>query len=92
VVTDLRLLWRSSSQGDEENQLQRYRYPPEIIHQAVWLYLRFILSFRDMEDLLAERGIAVTDETKVLRWRRIVLQGDLKVRRSSRGGCTTLRL
>jgi putative transposase len=36
-----------------------YRFPPEIIQQAIWLYVRFILSFRDVEDLLAERGIAV---------------------------------
>src|SRR5208282_5015412 len=40
---------------------------PEIIHQAIWLYLRFALSFRDVEDLLAERGIAVSYET-VRRW------------------------
>jgi hypothetical protein len=33
-----------------------YRFPPEIIQQAIWLYLRFTLSFRDVEDLLAERG------------------------------------
>ena len=44
-----------------------YRFPPEIIHQAIWLYLRFTLSFRDIEDLLAERGIAVSYET-VRRW------------------------
>jgi hypothetical protein len=31
-----------------------------VIHQAIWLYLRFTLSFRDVEDLLAERGIAVS--------------------------------
>jgi hypothetical protein len=37
-----------------------YRFPPEVIHQAVWLYLRFTLSFRDVEDLLAERGIGVS--------------------------------
>jgi transposase-like protein len=37
-----------------------YRFPPEVIHQAIWLYLRFTLSFRDVEDLLAERGIAVS--------------------------------
>jgi transposase-like protein len=37
-----------------------YRFPPEIIQQAIWLYLRFTLSFRDVEDLLAERGIAVS--------------------------------
>ena len=40
-----------------------YRFPPEIIQQAIWLYLRFTLSFRDVEDLLAERGIAVSYET-----------------------------
>jgi hypothetical protein len=34
-----------------------YRFPPEIIQQAIWLYIRFTLSFRDVEDLLAERGI-----------------------------------
>jgi putative transposase len=44
-----------------------YRFPPEIIHHAIWLYLRFTLSFRDVEDLLAERGIAVSYET-VRRW------------------------
>src|ERR1700691_5303203 len=44
-----------------------YRFPPEIIHQAIWLYLRFTLSFRDVEDLLAERGLVVSYET-VRRW------------------------
>ena len=44
-----------------------YRFPPEVIRQAIWLYLRFTLSFRDVEDLLAERGIAVSYET-VRRW------------------------
>ncbi len=38
-----------------------------IIHQAIWLYLRFTLSLRDVEDLLAERGIMVSYET-VRRW------------------------
>ena len=33
-----------------------YRFPPEVIDHAIWLYLRFTLSFRDVEDLLAERG------------------------------------
>jgi putative transposase len=36
------------------------RFPSEIMHQAVWLYLRFSLSFRDVEDLLAEWGIVVS--------------------------------
>ena len=39
-----------------------YRFPLEIIQQAIWLYLRFTLSLRDVEDLLAERGIAVSYE------------------------------
>ncbi len=37
-----------------------YRFPPEIMQQAIWIYLRFTLSFRDVEDLLAERGILVS--------------------------------
>ncbi len=40
-----------------------YRFPPEIISHAVWLYHRFSLSFRDAEDLLAQRGITVSYET-----------------------------
>ena len=40
-----------------------YRFPSEIISHAVWLYYRFALSFRDVEDLLAQRGITVTYET-----------------------------
>jgi len=44
-----------------------YRFPPEIIRQAIWLYLRLTLSLRDVEDLLAERGVAVSYET-VRRW------------------------
>ena len=36
-----------------------YRFPPEIISHAIWLYYRFCLSFRDVEDLLAERGVIV---------------------------------
>ena len=41
---------------------KRYRFPPEIIQHAVWLYHRFNLSHRDIEDLLAKRGIAVSYE------------------------------
>jgi len=41
---------------------RRHRFPPEIISHAVWLYYRFCLSFRDVEDLLAERGIIVSYE------------------------------
>jgi transposase-like protein len=45
----------------------RHRFPPEIIQHVVWLYFRFPLSFRDVEDLLAERGVDVSYET-VRRW------------------------
>src|SRR4051812_12712141 len=44
-----------------------YRFPSDIIQRAVWMYLRFTLSFRDVEELLAERSIIVTHET-VRRW------------------------
>ena len=44
-----------------------YRFPPAIIQQVIWLYFRFTLSFRDVEDLLAEHGITVSYET-VRRW------------------------
>ena len=44
-----------------------YRFPPEVISHAIWLYYRFNLSFRDIEDLLAQRGIIVSYET-IRRW------------------------
>jgi len=44
-----------------------YRFPSEIISYAIWAYHRFCLSFRDVEDLLAERGITVSYET-IRRW------------------------
>ncbi len=47
----------------DQSPYRGYRYPPEIISRAVWLYHRFCLSFRDVEDLLAERGIIVSYET-----------------------------
>jgi transposase-like protein len=46
---------------------KRHRFPPEIIRHSVWLYARFTLSFRDVEDLLAERGLDISYET-VRRW------------------------
>jgi putative transposase len=45
----------------------RHRFPPDIIRHAVWLYLRFTLSYRDVEDLLAERGLIVSNEA-IRRW------------------------
>jgi len=45
------------------NTYKRHRFPPDIISYAAWLYYRFNLSHRDIEDLLAERGIIVTRES-----------------------------
>jgi hypothetical protein len=45
----------------------RHQFPPEVIRHAIWLYLRFTLSYRDVEELLAERGLDVSYET-VRRW------------------------
>src|SRR6202045_5115613 len=42
---------------------RRHRFPPPIIQHAIWLYLRFTLSYRDVEELLAERGLEVSYET-----------------------------
>src|SRR6478735_59250 len=44
-----------------------HRFPPEVISQAVWLYFRFPLSLRMVEEMLAARGITVTHET-VRQW------------------------
>ncbi|TWG98242.1 putative transposase, partial [Ochrobactrum sp. J50] len=46
---------------------QRHRFPPQLIAHAVWLYLRFNLSLREVEEMLLERGIDVSYET-VRRW------------------------
>ena len=45
------------------NTYKRHRFPAEVISHAVWLYYRFNLSHRDIEDLLAERGITVSHES-----------------------------
>jgi len=45
----------------------RHRFPPEVIRHAIWLYVRFTLSYRDVEELLAERGLDISYET-VRRW------------------------
>jgi len=58
-----------------EISYRRHRFPPVIIQHAVWLYLRFTLSYRDVErdaeELLAERGLDISYETVrcwVLKW------------------------
>ena len=42
---------------------RRHRFPAEVIRYAVWLYFRFTLSLRDVEELMAERGVEVSYET-----------------------------
>ena len=54
--------WQSRPMTSQAPSYRGYRFPPDIISHAVWLYHRFGLSFRDVEDLLAERGITVTYE------------------------------
>ncbi|GAC1046054.1 IS6 family transposase [Rhizobium sp. No.120] len=64
---------------------RRHRFPAEIIAHAVWLYYRFPLSFRDVEDLLAERGIEVSFQT-VSEWAaKFGLKFAHQLRRRSRG-------
>jgi hypothetical protein len=70
IVTAIRacgLAGSSVAKGMKKISYKGYRFLPEIIQQAIWLYVRFTLSFRDVEDLLAERGIVVSYET-VRRW------------------------
>jgi len=42
---------------------KRHRYPPQVISHAIWLYHRFTLSFRDIEEILASRGVVVSYES-----------------------------
>ena len=54
---------------------RRHRFPPTVIQHAVWLYLRFTLSYRDVEELLAQRGIDLSYESVrswVLKFCRII--------------------
>ena len=55
------------NEGTAVHNYTRHRFPPAIIGHAVWLYFRFALSYRDVEELLAERGIILTYET-VRQW------------------------
>jgi transposase-like protein len=46
---------------------KRHRFHPDIIRRAIWMYFKFNLSFRDIEDLMTERGVDVSYET-IRRW------------------------
>ncbi len=60
-----------------------YRFPAESIAHAVWRYFRFALRYRDVEELLAERGVVVTHET-IRRWSRKFGQTDANALRRRR--------
>ena len=54
---------QSDGMKTRRSRYLRHRFPPDIISHAVWLYHRFSLSYREVEELLAERGVNVTYET-----------------------------
>ena len=68
-----------------QNIYKRYRFPSVIIQYAVWLYYRFNLSHRDIEDLLAERGINVTYEAIRLWCNRFGPKYTARLKRKHRG-------
>src|SRR5439155_6407785 len=67
---------------------RRHRFPSPIIQHAIWLYLRFTLSYRDVEELLAERGLEVSYET-VRRW--VLKFGPMVARRAAGAAATPER-
>ncbi len=67
------------------NIYKRYRFPPEIIQYAVWLYHRFNLSHRDIEDLLSERGIQVSYEAIRLWCNKFGTEYAKRLKRKRRG-------
>ena len=74
--------------SQQPSRYRGYRFPPAIIAHAVWLYHRFGLSFRDVEDLLAERGVTVTYET-IRQWCLtfgLEYARQLRTRRGRQGG------
>ncbi len=59
-IVNLTQVWQTGVMKTKTPSYQRHRFPSEIISHAVWLYHRFCLSFREVEELLAERGVTVT--------------------------------
>jgi transposase-like protein len=58
------LVWhtRRMNPPPTTNPYKRHRFPAETISHSVWLYFRFCLSYRDVEELMAERGVSLTYE------------------------------
>ena len=46
-----------------EIRYRRYRFPIEVVEQCIWLYFRFALSYRNIEEMMSKRGIQVSYET-----------------------------
>jgi len=61
------LVRRASVGRYASSPFKRHRFPADIIRHSVWLYARFTLSYRDVEEMLAERGLDISYET-VRRW------------------------
>jgi len=68
-IVNLTRFWQTGVMKIQPPSYQRHRFPSEIISHAVWLYHRFCLSFREVEELLAQRGLTVTYET-IRQWCR----------------------
>lgn len=71
--------------SDRPSLYRRHRFPPDVIAYAVWLYFRFPLSLRMLEDLLAERGIVVSHRTIRLWAEKFGREFAGKIRRRSAG-------
>jgi putative transposase len=67
------------------NTYKRHRFPPDIISSAVWLYYRFNLGHRDIEDLLAERGVKVSYESIRLWCIKFCAKYAMRLKRKHRG-------
>ena len=63
VLSTYATLGQTTPMKNEKPPYHGFRYPPEIIGHSVWLYHRFCLSLRDVEELMAERGIKVSYES-----------------------------
>src|SRR6202158_305872 len=64
---------------------RRHRFPPALIQHAIWLYLRFTLSYRDVEEVLAERGLDVSYEMVQMVRRWVLKFGPLIARKLRQG-------
>src|SRR5687767_7866680 len=71
------------------NRYKNHRFPVEIISHGVWLYYRFCLSYRGVEDLLSSRGVSVTYEPLRQWWRKFGQQYANQPRRRDKHAAKT---